>query len=215
MLSVILKDNHEPNVIKLTYENIWKELKDIPNSELLVRDHWGTNGIKNRYVCFLEADCLVNSAYFETQLGLLKKDPMYRKVAMMSSGIGVNNWANKFYGYSIGDNYTDGVIPMKEKKSSRVYPVQIGYVPGSIIHVGMLQKLDIGINDSWEDDLVYMSTMISLAFWKQGVGNGVGNRVHINPNTTYVTTEDYVNDIGKFDPEAGGLITMFKNQAIS
>ena len=31
MLTVIIKDNGEPNVVKLTYENIWKEIS--PDSD--------------------------------------------------------------------------------------------------------------------------------------------------------------------------------------
>lgn len=214
MLTCIIRDNHEENVIKLTYENIFKELKDIPDSELLVQEDWLDFKTDNKYVCFLEADCLVNSGYFSSQMGLLKKSPYFRKIAMMSSGIGVNNWANKFYGYHIGDNHSDGIVPVKEKRSNAVYPVEIGYLPGAIIHVGMLRKALTNLKIVDQDNLVHMSTQLSLAFWQQGIGNGVGNRVHINPNTTYVTTEDYVNDIGKFTHDGNKLYKMFKAQVI-
>jgi hypothetical protein len=215
MLNVIIKDSHEPNVTQLTYENLWKELKDIPDAELTVGE-WEIPKTKNRYVCWVEADCLVSSGYFESQLGLLKKNPMFRKIAMMSSSTAVNDWANKFYGYNIGNNYDDGVIPNMIKKSNQVYPVQVAYMPGAIMHIGMLTKaLDtIKAKQSWEKDLVYFSTQLSLAFWQQGVGNGVGNRVHINPNSTYVTTETYVNDIGKFEHDGNKLIDMFRGQMI-
>lgn len=217
MLSVIIKDNHEPNVIQLTYENTFKELKDIPDSEIVVQDSWLDLKTNNKYVCFLESDCLISSAYFVNQLGLLKKNPHFRKIAMMSSGIGVNNWANKFYGYTIGDNVSNGIVPVKEKKSNVVYPVQIGYVPGALIQVGMLDQAlkTLKAKSSWEEDLVYLSTQLSLAFWQQGIGNGVGNRVHLNPMTTYVTTENYVNDIGHFQHDGAKLYDMFKSQAIS
>lgn len=214
MLTCVIKDSHEPNVIKLTYENIFKELKDIPDSEIVVQEDWLDFNTDNKYICFLEADCLVNSGYFSSQLGLLKKSPYFRKVAMMSSGIGVNNWANKFYGYSIGDSISDGIIPVKDKKSNVVYPVQIGYVPGAIIHVGMLSKALKTVKTVNQKNLTHLSTQLSLAFWQQGIGNGVGNRVHINPNTTYVTTEDYVNDIGKFNHDGAKLYDMFKAQVI-
>lgn len=212
MLSVIIKSNGEDNVVKLTYENIWRELKDISDSELIVSDHWNPDEVSNRYVCFLEADCLVNSGYFTSQMGLFKKNPMYRKLAMLSSAVAVNDWHNRFYGYELGNHYTDGVLPIKDKKSTKVYPVQIGYVPGAIMRVGMLKKVfkDLKLDNSIEEDLVYYSTQISLAFWRQGDGNPV----HINPNTTYVTTEDYVNDIGKFDTSAADLVGMFSKESI-
>lgn len=213
MITVVIKDSGEPNVIKLTYENIWRELKDIPDANLIVANSWlDTLDTKDRYICFLEADCLVNSGYFSSQMGLFKKNPMFRKLSMLSSAVAVNDWQNKFYGYSLGNNYADGVIPVRDNKSKAVYPVQIGYIPGAIIRTNMLRDAlkTIDAKNSWEDDLVFLSTQISLAFWRQGDGNPV----HINPNTTYVTTEEYVNDIGEFELEAKDLVEMFKKESI-
>lgn len=213
MLSVVIKDNGEKSVVNLTYQNLWRELKDIPGVELMVNKNWfdAIQNVKNGYVCFVESDCLVNSGYFSSQMGLLKKDSMFRKIAMLSSSTGVNNWANKFYGYSLGSNYTDGVLPVLNKKSTAVYPVQIGYVPGAILRMTMLKEALLKLN--WlspPDDLVKLSSELSIAFWRQGDGN----RVHLNPNTTYVTTEDYVNDIGNFEINPGKLIGMFTKELI-
>ena len=226
MLSVIIKDSHEPNVIKLTYENLHRELKDI-DSELLVASDWidavmGLETGHENFVCMVEADCLVNSCYFSSQMGLFKKSPYFRKLAVMSSATAINDWSNKIYGYRLGDNYTEGVIPNSEQKSTVPYAVQIAYIPGSVIRLANLQSLfdNLKPNNSWDNDLVYFSTQISLGFWRRGRGQGwsagsSGNRVHLNPNATYVTTEDYVNDLGKFDPEAGDLVGMFKREVIS
>ena len=236
MLSVLIKDNHEPNVIKLTYENLWKELKDL-ESELIVTDDWistvmGLEAGHENFVCLVEADCLVSSGYFSSQIGLFKKNPFNRKLAVMSSSTAVNDSSNRIYGYSIGSNYSDGVIPNRDKISNVPYAVQIGYMPGSVIRLRNLQSLfvDLGwrklergkvlkVGETWKSDLVYFSTQISLGFWRRGMGSGrsagsSGNRVHLNPNATYVTTEDYVNDLGKFDPEAGDLVNMFAKEVI-
>lgn len=214
MFTIVVKNDGEANVVQLTYDNLFREIKDIPDAQLLVADHWFDviDQIKNKYVCFVEADCLVNSGYFASQIGLFKKNPYFRKLAMLSSSVAVNDWANRFYGYSLGNNYTEGVIPSKAKKSSRVYPVQIGYVPGAIIRVSMLKTAlaEMKASNSWEKDLVYLSTMLSLAFWSQGDGN----RVHINPNTTYVSTETYINDIGHFPHEGAKLVDMFRKESI-
>lgn len=214
MLSVIIKNSDEPQVVQMTYDNLWKELKNMPDVELKVYDNWlnAVSHIKNNYVCFVESDCLVNSGYFASQLGLFKKNPMFRKLAMLSSAIGVDSWENKFYGYELGDNHIDGVIPVKNMKSSRVYPVQIGFVPGAIIRVSMLRKAlsDLKAVNGMENDLLYLSTKLSLSFWEQGDGN----RVHVNPNTTYVTTDESVNDIGRFDIKPEGLVSMFKRESI-
>ena len=222
MLSVIIKNNGEDNVVKLTYENLWKELKDIPDTELYVAEDWFDylSKVKSRYICFVEADCLVSSGYFASQLGLIKKNPMMRKIAVMGSSTAVNDWANKFYGYQLGNNFADGIIPSKEKKSNQVYAAQIAYIPGSLVHTDMLKKLlyKSEFTNNWQNDLVYFSTQLSLGFWRGGIGSSShsysGNRVHLNPNATYVTTEDYVNDIGKFDAEAGDLINMFHREGI-
>lgn len=216
MLKVAIKNSGEDKVIQLTYENLYRELKDIPGSELVVVDHWfdAVSKTKNNYICFVEADCLVSSGYFTSQLGLFKKNPYFRKLAMLSSSTGVNDWANRFYGYSLGDNYADGIIPNRNKKSSQVYPVQIGYVPGSLVRLSMLRRVlgDLKLSNGLEEDLVHFSTVLSLAFWAQGDGN----RVHLNPNTTYVTTEDYVNDLGKFTlPGSAELKQKFERESIS
>lgn len=217
MITVAIKDSKEPNVVQLTYENLFKELKDIPNADLCVVDDWfdaiaRANKHKNNYVCFVEADCLVNSGYFTSMMGLFKKNPYFRKLGMLSSGIGVNNWANKFYGYSVGSVYSDGVIPNRDKKSNTVYPIQVGFVPGAIIRVNMLEKAlkELKAVNGIQEDLVVFSTALSFAIWRQGDGN----RVHISPSTTYVSTEDYINDIAHFDPKPGSLVEKFKKESI-
>lgn len=215
MLTVIIKTNGEENVVKMTYENIWREIRNIPDARIIVANHWldVLSDVKTNYVCFVEADCLISSGYFSSQIGLLKKNSFFRKIAAMTSATAVEQWHNKFYGYSLGDNYIDGVIPNKENKSSSPYPVQIGYIPGAIMRVGMLKQLlaNSDINNGVEEDLVQMSTLLSLGFWKQGDGN----RVHINPNASYCTTEKYVNDIGKFQfPSPGTLVDMFHKESI-
>lgn len=217
MLTVVIKNDGEENVIKLTYDNIWREIKDMPDTEIIVADHWfdALADVKNTFVSFVESDCLLSSGYFSSQMGLLKKNTFFRKIAVMSSATAVNQWHNKFYGYSLGENYKEGIIPNKASKSSTPYPVQIAYIPGAIVRVGMLKRLLDGQDavNGWEKDLEYLSTRISLGFWAQGDGN----RVHINPNSSYCTTEDSVNNIGKFDPgieKIDALLGMFHKESI-
>lgn len=214
MLSVIIRDDGEPNVIKLTYENLFKELKAVPESELLVADEWlvALDKVKNDYVCFVEADCLVSSGYFASQIGLFKKNTYMRKLAMMSSAVGINNWANRIYGFKLGNRYVEGIVPVREQSSKGIYPIQMGYLPGSIIRTNMLRNAlkSARITKTKDLDLVGLSAVISLEFWQQGDGN----RVHINPNTTYVTTEDYVSDICKSSVDPGDLAEMFDKESI-
>lgn len=224
MLTVVIQNNGEDNVIELTYKNLWRELKDIPEAELLVSEDWldYLGATKNKFICFVEADCLVNSGYFSSQLGLFQKNKYFRKLAMLTSAVGVERWENKFYGYALDQGYSnpagDPPVQVKNhffkpsltKKSKAVYPVQMGYVPGAVIRTAMLKDAlkEIGTLD--QKDLVHMSEQLSLTFWKQGDGN----RVHINPNTTYVTTEKYVNDLAELHTELESLPDMFKRESI-
>lgn len=225
MLTVIIKDSHEAKVIEMTYQNLWKELKDLPDTKLVIADNWleAFKDVKTRYVCFVEADCLLSSGYFSSQLGLLKKNPMLRKIAMMTSSTAVRDWANKFYGYSVEEHWKGAstdlkradlyIQPNKDRKSTHVYPVQVAYVPGSIIHVKMLGTLlsKLKWSGNIEEDLVKLSSELSLGFWEQGDGN----RVHINPNSTYCTTEEYVNDLSFFNPSHSALLGKFEREVIS
>jgi hypothetical protein len=40
MITVVIKNDGEPKVIQLTYQNLWKELKDIPGAELKINADW-------------------------------------------------------------------------------------------------------------------------------------------------------------------------------
>lgn len=206
MLSVIILDNHEPKVIELTYENLFNELRYIPESEIIVADDWfeALQLVKNPFVCLVEADCLVDTGYFSDLLEVFKDHKMYRTLAMVSSATGIVYEDTKIYGYSMGNEYLDSVIPVRSKISSKPYELKVAYLPGSIIRTKTLKKIlkDFPINPSWKNDLVFLSTEICLTLWGvKGVKkspHSSGNSIFINPNTTYITTEDYVGMIAKF-----------------
>lgn len=214
MITVIIKDNGESSVIDFTYENLWRELKDIPGAEIIVTKDWFEKvpEVKNKFICLAEADCLVNSGYFTSLVGHIKKNPQLGKLGILSSSTAVNNWAVKFFGYHIDDEHSRGVVPNREKKSNNLgfYTLQIAYLPGAIIRTGMLQKalVSSGANPSWQEDLVFMSTMLSLEFWRRNW------MINIAPNSAYCTTEEYVNDIGKFELEINGLVEKFAKESI-
>lgn len=215
MVSVVIIDNGEPNVIRLTFENLYGELKDIYGSELLIRDRWfDLEGVKNKFVCFVEADCLVSKGYFKTLLGDFMRKGSSRTEAVISSATAVNYWDNLIYGYATSfDN--QGVYPNRESKSTNSFAVQIAYIPGAIIRVGMLKPC---LKDMFiYDNLVRMSAELSMSLWERAViskGKG-GFKVYLNPKVTYLTTENYVNDIGKFDvPVHGDVVNIFSRESI-
>lgn len=197
MLSIILRRNDEPKVVHLTQENLQKELRSVVGAELLVEDDW-VNGVfkaRNDFVCLVEADCLVSSGYFSSLMGLFRKNHEYSKLAMMASSVGVNNWANRVFGYELGreerhfdDQPVDSIErtvlkAIENKRSSQPYPVQAAFMPGAIIRTNVIRRL-LEKDDSImrEDDLIKLSADLSFAFWSQG------RRVYINPNSTYVST---------------------------
>lgn len=227
MISVIIFDNHEPKVIELTYENLYREIKNIEGSQLLVSDDWfkALNQVKNDYVCFVESDCLVNSGYFSSMMGLITKNTHLRKLGIFGTAVGVNNFANRFYGYRLDEKFepigkTDSgkvieakiryIEPVRDKKSTAPYPVQMAYVPGAILRVSMvkdaIKRLDFPFAP--QTNLTRFSAMLSLSFWEHGA------RVHINPNATYVTTEDYVNDRDVTTEPNQEVMMSFKKEVI-
>lgn len=221
MITCIIKHNGEPNVIKFTYQALYRELKDIPGSDILVYPTWmeGLQFVneKHRFVCFVESDCMVNSGYFSSLVGLLEKEPDKRHIAAMASATAVKVWVNKFYGYKISHRFRDHILPNREPISRSPYPIQIAYMPGAIIRLTMLRRfLDTHeLPENIEDNLQQFSLRLSLGLWADGWGNGIGSRIYLNPNTTYATTENYVNEVLDFDPKAesdnmDAITDMFK-----
>ena len=204
MLTILIKTNGEPNVTQLTYENLWREIKDIKDAEIMIVNDWreAIPEVRTKLVACVESDCLVNSGYFKSMVGFLSKR-QYGAVAMLSSSVGVNQWGNRFYGYQVVNSNVKGIIPNQSKHSSSLYPVQIGYFPGALFRTDVLESLD-----EWDNNLVLLSAKISFDIWKRDL------LVYVNPNTTYVTTEEYVNDITDYDVESKELLEKFKREAI-
>lgn len=218
MVSVIIKSCGEPSVTQFTFEHLYKELKDITGSELLIKDEWNILDIKNRFVCFVESDCLVSEGYFRKQIEAFNL--LSPRVVILTSSTAVKYWDNKIYGYALSAEYGSSVLPNRKQKTSRPYPVQIGYIPGAIMRTSSLKRLFLP--QDTDKDLVYYSSQISLHAWDRGItvdakhpDGQLGTQVYINPQSTYVTTEDYVNDMGKFDQAVEGqLMTLFTKESI-
>lgn len=213
MVSVVILDNGEPKVIQLTFENLYSELKDIYGSELLIKDKWfDLEGIKNKYVCFVEADCLVSEGYFKTLLQDFVKKGSPRNEAVLSSATAINYWDNKIYGYNIN---ADIITPNRKPKSSISFATQIAYIPGSIMRMSMLRSclknLDIEVSN-----LTSLSAELSMAFWRRSAESpGKGYKIYVNPKTTYLTTEDYVNDISRYTTLiTDDVLSLFKRESV-
>lgn len=224
MITVVIKDNGEKNVTQYTYENMERELRDIDGAEIVIALDWfdAFDTIKTDFVCFVEADCLVNSGYFASQVGILDKDSSLRKMAVLSSANGILHWGDRIYGYSLTEDFDDVVAPEKVASSTMLYPIQFAYIPGAVMRTRMLRSvidqykvdhLKSGKKEDQKidtDDLVSFSVLLSTMFWN----GGSGHRVAVNPNTTYVTTEAYVGQAVEIDFDTTHLKKIFKKAGI-
>jgi hypothetical protein len=215
MVSVVILNNHEPNVVQYTFDQLYTELKDIPGSELLIKDSWDIADVKNRFVAFVEADSLVSPGFFSKQLDALKR--MSPRVAVLAPATAVVRWDNIIYGYTL-DTYTRAV-PNRKQKVSFPHPVQIAFLPGAIIRVSCLKKIK-GFKVS--KDLVETSASMSLNIWQSGLSiddkhpNGqLGRQIYLNPEVAYATTEEYVNDICHYNHTIeSDLLSLFVRESI-
>lgn len=209
MITLIIKRDSEPTVIQLTQENVIKQLAMINGSEMLLEDTWleGLKKVRTPYVCLLEGDCLLSANYLQSNVNLLKKTTMspkgggYNKLAMIASCLGVNSYAERIYNYKVQESpWRKGggaliksyeITPNLEKKENKLYHAQVGFVPGAILRMAALGR-DIDTLPWDTKNLVEMSTAVSFHFWN------TGRRIQVNPNTTYVSTLNYLEEPPQF-----------------
>lgn len=215
MVTVILADNGEKNVVALTYELVDRELVLIPNTKLVV-----TNDIETAvrqadtpFVCVLEADCLLSPKYFGFMVAHLKKHAS-RNITVDTAVTSISRWDNKFYGYALtsvemGGQRVQVIQPHRGFVSFSPYPVQVGYIPGAFIRTSDLKKaLDDGVKIDMSN-LLQTSIDLSFYFWRHKKGK-TECMVYINPKANYVTTEDYVGTTTGYVPEAKDVKKVFE-----
>lgn len=219
MVTVIIADNGEKNVVALTHELVDRELSLLPKTRLIVTDNVAEAVRKadTPFVCLLEADCLLSPKYFNFMIGHLKKH-VSRNITVDSAITSVSRWNNKFYGYTIsavemGGQDVQVVKPQREFKSFSPYAVQVAYIPGAFIRrTDLLKALDDGVELD-TGDWVRLSVNLSLYFWRHKKGK-TECLVYLNPKTNYVTTEEYVGMMTNYDPQASDVKKVFERQSI-
>jgi hypothetical protein len=211
MITVVIRRNAEPTVIQLTQEDMMRQLSAINGAEMLLEDSWteGLRKVRTPYVCLVEADCTLSPGYLASNVGLMKKtDGLFgkgggtKKLSMISSCLGVKTFNNRIYNYryqqieKVGEGSIDGkkwslkrwaIQPHREKRDMKLYNVQVGFVPGAVIRMSALGK-DIDTLPWDTKNLVELSTAVSFHFW------GSNRRIEVNPNTTYVSSETYLEE---------------------
>lgn len=225
MITVIIKNNGGHRGLVDTKKAILRELQDIPGSEVIAAEDWleALDVVKTRFVCFVETNCIISGGYFSSLVGLITKDLTLRKLGILGSATGVLNFGNRVYGYVYAQKLSDGLVPVRTASSSKIYPVQIAFIPGAVMRTKMLKKAmanfynAAGHEDHDEevpfipaDNPVQFSASLSLLFWALGDGH----RVAINPSTSYVTPESSPGEPTKYPVDPGELLDVFVKAGI-
>ena len=129
---------------------------------------------KGEYMMVLEHTSSILPPVLRQNLNLFMSNPLFRKMAMVSSVVNGFDNPEKVYGYFINNNL---IYPSLKPSSNQVYAVQIGYFYGAVIRT----KVFRGLGHRLTGDAIQDSTLISLGLWNSG------NRVYVNPSTTYIT----------------------------
>lgn len=246
MLTVIIRRDADADTIQLTQKNVMRELWSIPGSEMLTTNTWreGLRQVRTPYVCLIESDATLSSSYLSSNYGLMKKmTPVgggkgsnpnggiggkrtgtggYTKLVMLSSCLGIKDFGNRIYNYRITEGEwseptKDGIStkggwkvePNRNKVSNALYSAQIGFVPGAIIRYSVVKDL-IDTFDWDYKNLIEMSAKFSTHLW------GTNRRLQVNPNTTYVTTADYLEHPPTFKiPYLENAYNIFSKEDIS
>ena len=207
MLTIILKRVNEPTVVQMTQSDLVKQVSQINGTEIILTDSWaeGLKKVRTPYVSLIEDDCVFSANYYSSNFGLMKKAHAkvvngkiggggYQKLAMISSCLGIKDFGNRIYNYELkkvkdGGEINGvqlkiwGIIPSRTKVSTKLYTVQVGFVPGAIIRYSAIK--DIIDDELWETkDLVKLSTAVSFYLWN------TNRSLQVNPNTTYVSGDD-------------------------
>lgn len=172
-LSVIIPPG--PEAI-LTQEWVEAELTGLDHEVLVDKWDVGFNKINKEFVCFVENDCVFSENYFINMLDIFDDKPRFRKLAMVSPVLAVNNWDDLVYGFKLEPNR---VMPRAYPSSRSSHLVQIAYVPGSIIRAS-----SIGVLAPKGVDTMLDSINFSLYLWNHG------QRLILQNSSIYCSTQD-------------------------
>jgi len=168
MLSIIVKNSTIPVWI---HKILDPELAQIDH-EIIFTRNWaeGLKQARGEFVCLVDRTFNISPGYFENLYEIIEDHPTYRKLAMISPSTGLTSWQERIYGYKYDNN---AVVAQKKPSSLSPYPIQIGYMPGSLIRRSALGWLDLDANTKNE------SIEYSLRFWDRGL------RLIMDPRSTY------------------------------
>lgn len=207
MITVIIKNSQEPTVIEMTQEDVTRQLSNISGAEIMIEDTWtqGLRKVRTPMVCLVEADCVFSAGYLASNFNLMNKHVTkggkgggYNRLALIGSCLGIKKFDNRIYHYSlqqVEDNNIKyyQVRPYTVKPSTTLYEAQVAFIPGAVMRMHSIKdSIDTLPWDS--NNLIEMSTAVSFHLWS------TGRRLQINPNTTYVSGDDNLENPPYFAP---------------
>ena len=168
----------QPGVI-LSVITLDASLKKVLESDLIgieseiIINNWqdGLAESTGQFICFLEAESDYRSGLFIRGLLNMLIKPSFRKLSMVSAAVEELARDRTIWGYKCDDT-PHAVIKLSGGCS---HPVQVGYIPGSIIRRSALDGILLDLNGP----VLQNSIDFSIALWSKGL------RVHLDPQMVY------------------------------
>ncbi len=141
-------------------------------SEVIIAN-WkeGFEQSSGQFIYFLEKDSDYRGGLFIRGLLDMVIKSSFRKLAMVCPVIEELSRDRLVYGYKTDD----GVGMVLKRPGDYIYPVQIGYIPGSIIRRSALEANMPDLDGT----TLQNSVVFSIALWSKGL------RIHLDPGMTY------------------------------
>ena len=188
-----------PHLQKAQWERIDEEFKHLEYEVLIQRDiNKAVTEAKGKFLLFLEEDCAFTKGELVESLNIFLDNPSYRKLAMVASATEFDS-APKPLRYSADD----GKLGMVDVSGDSRYPVQIGYLYGSIIRTSAIKNIIL----AKRKDTIYRSYQLSDFFWSTGL------RIEMNPLSVYYAPSEQNHipgDTYKFKPSSEALKVWYK-----
>lgn len=188
-----------PHLQKAQWEKIDTEFKHLEYEVIIQPDiHKAISEAKGKFLLFLEEDCAFEAGELAESLNIFLDNPSYRKLAMVASATEFDS-AEKPIRYT-ADDAKMGIV---EVTGDSRYPVQIGYLYGSIIRTSAIKNILL----AKRKDTIYRSFQLSDFFWSTGL------RIELNPLSVYYAPADQNHipgDTYKFKASSEALKVWYK-----
>ena len=160
-----------PHLQRAQWDRIDKEFKDVEYEIIIQRDiQKAVEEAKGRFILFLEEDCAFAEGELAESLNIFLDNSSYRKLAMVTSAVDFDSVKEP-----IRFSADDGKLSYSPVSGDSRYPVQIGYLYGSIIRTSAIKNIVL----AKRKDTIYRSVQLSDFFWSTGL------RIEMNPLSVY------------------------------